>query len=114
MDGVLDIVSELRHFIQILANQPCIIEAIAELGDNVHSICKTWDCLRSAMLVSGKSICGDEAFQVNNENDVIIPQTPMQKYVMSLILQAMLCEVVEPRTNNESADIIDFRTKKRI
>lgn len=113
MEGELNIVDELRHFIQILANQPCIVEAVSEMGDDMHSICKTWQCLKTNMLQCGKTICGEEAFQVYDENDLIIPKSPMEKYVMTLMLQAMICEVVDP-PKSKPADVLDFNTRKKI
>ena len=113
MMGELDVIAELRHFIQVLANQPCVVEAIAGMGEDVHAVCHTWGALKEGMLNVGKNVCGEEAFQTYNENDVVIPKSPMEKYIMTLMVQAMASEVVDP-PKSEPADIIDFRTKKKI
>ena len=114
MEGELNITSEFRHFIQIVANQPCILGTIAEMGYDTHVVCETWNHLKDTILHSCMSKYSEDTFQVYDENEIVVPRTPMEKFVMLVILQSTISEVVDPPLNSEPADVIDFRTKKKL
>ena len=113
MEGELNITEELKRFIQILSEQPCLVKAVAEMNDQ-HVVCETWNMLRDATFNGIKDRFESSVVQTYNENDVIIPESPTEKYVMMVMLLSMVSEVVEQPKSENSAEVIDFKTRKRI